>query len=210
MVAFAFGLAGNCDPETVDAPASQLEVRATVLDVEDAPSDGKVPVLVQFFKDGKFVKLAGTHRVTTNGVVLSYNGIAYAERVPMVATGGTYTVVHERGGVPTQVAITVPPRPIVTSPTAGQTVQRSNNLTIGYVGGNGTGVRPSASDGSTGISAASQPDTGTATIDVSALRAGPGTVGLVRDIVASPGGTGFAAARTTYTIGSLDTNVTWQ
>lgn len=207
MVAFS-----ACQPPaTVDEPASALAVKLTVIDTEATPSDGKVPVVMQFFSGGKYVKLAGSAAVTCNGVTLTDHGIGFAERVPIQPPGGVYTFQHSRGGVNTTVSIMAPPRPVITSPTAGATVARTNNLTISYVAGSGSGIRGSAGDASTGKSGNVQPDNGAYTgLDVSTFQAGAGRVGITREFEnIHSGGSGFASVESKYSSGS-DINVTWQ
>jgi hypothetical protein len=198
-------------PATVDEPASALAVKLTVIDTEATPSDGKVPVVMQFFSGGKYVKLASNAAVSCNGVTLTDHGIGFAERVPIQPPGGVYTFQHSRGGVNTTVSITVPPRPVITSPTAGASVPRTSSLTINYVAGSGTGIRGSAGDASTGKSGNVQPDNGAYTgLDVSTFQAGAGRVGINREFEnIHAGGSGFASVESKYTSGS-DINVTWQ
>lgn len=198
-------------PATVDKPASELAVKLTVIDTEANPSDNKVPVVMQFFFDGKYVKLTNSATVTCNGVTLTDHGLGPAERVPIVAPGGTYTFQHSRSGVNTTVSITVPQRPVFVSPTANASVTRSTGLTINYVPGSGSGVRASAGDGSTGLGGNLQTDNGTYTgFDVSSLHAGPGTIGLTREFTnIHSGGTGFSSVESKYSSGS-DIHVSWQ
>jgi len=197
-------------PATVDKPASELAVKLTVIDTDETPSDGKVPVVMQFFFDGKYVKLASNATVTCNGVTLTDHGLGYAERVPIQSVGGTYTFQHSRGGVNTTVSVTAPPRPVFVSPTAGLSVPRSSNLTISYVAGSGSGIRGSAGDGSTGKGGNLQPDNGTYSgFDVSDLNAGAGTIGLTREFTdIHTGGSGFSSVESKYSSGS-DINITW-
>jgi hypothetical protein len=204
------GAAGCPPPSVVDLPAAQLVIQPTIIDVDAHPSDGKVPVIVAFQQAGKAVQLASSNTVTCNGVALIWNGLGYAARVPIVASGGDLTVDHVRAGVTTPVHVTVPSRPQVTSPTAGASLPRTTSLTITYVAAASAGVRPGGGDGATGLSGNEQPDTGTATLDVSKLKAGPGTVSVQRRFVAAPSGTGFAGVATTYSISSVDIPVTWQ
>lgn len=209
-VVIVAGMAGCPPPAVVDVPATQLVIQPTVIDVDPHPSDGKVPVIVTFQQAGKPVQLAGSNTVTCNGVALTWNGLGYAARVPIVTAGGDLAVAHARAGVTTPVHVTVPSRPQVTSPTAGASLPRTTSLTITYVAAASAGVRPGAGDGATGLGGNEQPDTGTATLDVSQLKAGPGTVSVQRRLVASPSGTGFAGVATTYSISSVSIPVTWQ
>jgi hypothetical protein len=202
-------VAGCPPPAVVDVPASGLRIELTVIDVTPSPSDGKVPVLAVFQQGGAAVQIASSASISCQGVNLPWNGLAYAERVPIVPAGGTMTCVHARSGVNTNITLTVPPRPVVTAPAAGASVTRGASVTINYVAGASAGVRPGASDGATGISGAEQADNGTATVNVTQLKAGPGTVSVSRRIVMTPS-TGFASASATYTVSSADTHVTWQ
>jgi hypothetical protein len=193
----------------VDLPASDLDVKIAVLDTSQTPSDGKVPIVVQFVNAGRFVQLASNAAVTCNGVAMSFNGLGYAARVPLVAVGGTYQCAHARNGQTTSASVTVPPRPVFVSPTQNASVARSTSLTITYVADSGTGMRASAGDGTTGLSGNVQPDNGTYTgFDVSTLKAGPGSIGLTRELKFTPSGTGFKSAEVTYSSGA-DINVTW-
>lgn len=204
---------GSCPPPAVvDEPASNLTVKITVIDIDPTPADSEVAMIVQFFSGGRYVQLASNATVSCNGVNLPLGGLGYSERVPLVAPGGMYRFVHSRNGVNTQVNVTVPPRPVVTSPTAGATVPISNNMTITYVADGGTGMSAGAGDGSTGISSGSAvpPDNGTFTgFNVSALHPGPGSVSITREFVFSVPGTGFSAAEVTYRCTSASVNVTW-
>ena len=213
FLAFLVVFNGSCPPPAVvDEPASNLTIKISVLDIESPPSDGKVAMVVQFFSGGKYVQLAANATVTCNGINLPLGGLGYAERVPLVGPGGTYHFVHSRGGVNSQVNVTVPSRPVITSPAAGAHVPISNSLTITYVADGGTGIGASAGDGSTGVGTGTvlQPDNGSFTgFDVSALHAGAGSIGITRQFINNIPGTGFAAAEVTYQCGSPQTNVTW-
>ncbi|HEY0993097.1 MAG TPA: hypothetical protein VGD80_38855, partial [Kofleriaceae bacterium] len=87
---------------------------------------------------------------------------------------------------------------------------RTTNLPIAYVPSTSAGVRPDASDGAIGVRGSEQSETGTAYLDVSALRVGAGTVSVARRFVSLPAATGFQGVVVTYTISSPDTAVTWQ
>jgi hypothetical protein len=133
----------------------------------------------------------------------------YAERVPLVATGGIYTFRHSRAGVNTDVAVVVPPRPVFSSPTtAGASLARSSSFTIHYVAGAGTSVRGDASD-ATNSRNNTQPDDGTHDgLDVSAFTPGPGTLSITRILEAPIGGTGFLSAASKFETGKTIT-ITW-
>ena len=199
-------------PPVVDVTAADLTVEPTIADVDPAPWDGKLLVAVQFLEGGSVVQLALSNTVTCNGVVLIWNGLlrGYIERVPLVGPGGSYAITHMGAGVTTQINVPVPPRPALTSPSPGASLPRTANLMIDYVAASSAGVLPSATGGIISISGAEQPDTGVATLDVTALPVGPGTVGVLRRIVSSPSNTGFGSVTATYTISSVDTHVTWQ
>lgn len=208
-----FLMAGNCSgPATVDRPASDLGVKITVIDSVENPSDGKVPVVMQFFSQGNFVKLSGNATVTCNGVPLVDNGLGNAARVSLQPQGGTYIFQHSRNNVNTTVNVAVAPRPVFQTPTtAGATVPRNNNLVIHYVAGVGSAVRGSATDG-TNSKNNSQPDDGTHEgMDVSAFNAGAGELGLVRTLTDTQhsGGSGFANVESKYETGKR-IDITWQ
>src|SRR5258705_12031680 len=194
----------TCKPTaTLDLAAADLDVKITVIDTDNNPSDHKVPVVVQFFSNGSFVKLAGNATITCNGVNLPNNGLGYAERIPIVAAGGHYTFVHKRNVTTTSANVTVPSRPVINSPLPNTTVTRSANLTINYVPGAGAGVTASAADASTGLGGNTQPDNGNYTgLNVSTLVAGPGSIGLVRDFSSNLSGTGFHTVEVKYNSGS--------
>jgi hypothetical protein len=199
-------------PEVVDLPASALDVTISVIDGTPTPTDGKVIVAAQFSSAGKVVQLGSAATVTCNGVPLVWNGLlgAHAQRVPLVAVGGAYTVSHVRAGVTTTTTLVVPARPVILSPATGATVTRSASLTITYAPGSGTNIRGSAGDGATGLSGNQQPDNGTYTgLDVTSLKVGAGTVGLTRELTATLTGSGYHSAKTSYTTGAADTPVSW-
>jgi hypothetical protein len=208
---FAAGLlaASACDPPpTVDVPAADLVAKATVIDTESSPSDGKIPIVIQFFSADVFVELAGSTAISCNGVAMPWNGLGYAARIPLVAAGGTYDCRHVRSGVTASMLIIVPARPAILSPGAGASVARSASLAVTYVPGGGSGVRISAGDPSTGLGGNLEPDDGSGTVDVSSLKAGPGSIGIVRESTFTPGGSGFQSASVAYSSGSRIT-VTW-
>lgn len=193
----------------VDVPASQLSLEPSIIDSDPTPSDGKLPVVVQFFKGNDFVQLANT-AVMCNGVTLPWGALGYAARVPVPAAGSSMVFTHMRGGTTTMAMIKVPPRPVITSPAAGAMLARTTNLAIGYVPSTSAGVRPDASDSTGAFNGSEQSETGTAYLDVSGLRAGAGTVSIARRFVSLPAATGFQGVVVTYTISSPDTAVTWQ
>ncbi len=212
VVVAGTGMGASCrctPPPTVDEPAANLEVKAGYIDVDESPSDGKQPVIVQLFRGGTFVQLSGATAIDCNGVPLTWNGIGYAERVPLVPPGGTYTISYVRSAMITRMSVTVPPRPVITTPATGATVTRSATFQIIYPPGGGTSVRPGVAGPVTSRSGEAQPDDGTATIDASDVGTGAGSVSLVRDIEGTVSGTGFAAARFIYSTGKRQP-VVWQ
>lgn len=209
LLVLCFSLAGcsGCQqPSVVDAPASALDVKIAVLDIAEVPSDGKVVVVMQFFQGSSTVELASSITVRCNGVVLPWNGLMFghAERVPIQPLGGTYSFTFTRGGVTTTANVTVPARPVFSSPTlSGTMLARSSTFSIHYVPGAGTSVRGGANDATNAVNN-SQPDDGTHDgLDVSAFVPGPGTLSITRTLEGALTGTGFASVKTKY-----DTNTT--
>lgn len=209
QLGFVLALAACKVAPATAAAAAEREIKPAIIDLEPAPADGKVPVVVQFFDGGAYVQLGATSSVTYNGVALGWNGLGYAERVPIVAAGGSITIAHLRGGVTTQLTVAVPARPVVMSPASGASLPRTS-VELHYIAATSAGIRPSASDGATGVNGTEQPDTGTAMLEVSTLHAGAGTLGLSRRITSMQSDTGFASATATYTIFSAPTAVVWQ
>lgn len=209
-------LALGCTPApVVNVSPSALDARVNVVDAEPNPSDNKVVITVQFYSSGQFVQPAGAV-ITANGTVLSFSGgIGYVERVPMVAAGGTYTIVHAVGGTSTTIAaVTAPPRPVITSPSAGAVLPRTS-ATIAYVAGTGTNVSGRAAgtragSGSVSVTANDQPDNGTyGPLATNGFDAGAGHVSLTRVLVLSPASSGFNSVQLTYNVGNR-VAVTWQ
>jgi hypothetical protein len=209
-------LALGCTPApVVNVSPSALDARITVVDHEPNPSDGKVVITVQFFSNGQFVQPAGAV-VTANGTSLPFNGgIGYVDRVPMVAAGGTYTIVHAAGGTSTTIAaVTAPQRPVITTPSAGAVLSRGST-NIAYVAGTGTHVSGQArgtraGSGSVSATANDQPDDGSyGPITTTVFDAGAGTLSLTRVLVSSPAGSGFNSVQVTYNVGNR-VAVTWQ
>jgi hypothetical protein len=200
------GCSGCQQPSVVDAPASALDVKISVLDIAEVPSDGKVIVVMQFFQGSSTVEMASNISVRCNGVTLHWNGLMFghAERIPIQPVGGTYSCTFTRGGVTTTANVTVPARPVFSSPTlSGAMLARSSTFSIHYIPGGGTSVRGGANDASNAANN-SQPDDGSHDgLDVSAFIPGPGTLSITRTLEGALSGTGFASAKTKY-----DTNTT--
>ncbi len=210
--AWLAGCSGCQSPGVVDVPASNIDVKISVLDIAEVPSDGKVIVVMQFFQGGTVVQVSSNVALTCNGVALTWNALlsGHAERVPIQPVGGTYVCQYSRGGVNTTASVTVPPRPVFVTPTiAGATLARNNNFTIHYAAGTGTSVRGDASDGPNSKNN-SQPDDGTHDgLDVSGFSAGPGTLSVTRVLEGTLTGTGFLSAKTHYDT-NKQINITWQ
>jgi hypothetical protein len=205
---------GNCQNQWVtpaDTSAANLDVKVSVIDLPGA-SDNTNIVVMQFRSGGKSVKFAGGETVTCNGINLTLNELlfGYAERIPIVAVGGTYHFVYTRAGVPTTVDLVVPQRVVFTSPTNGATVARNNNMTINYVADGGSGVNASGSGPSGNLNRnVFQADNGTYTgLDSTSFGAGAGEISLERKFEGSIGGTGFHSAEKQYSSWSK-INVTW-
>lgn len=208
--AWAGCLDSNFGVNAVDLPANQLSIEPTIDDPDAAPADGMIPVTVQFFHANDYVKLASAS-ISANGVTLPFGATGYATRIPIVPSGGNIVFAYTRAGITTQFPYRVPQRPTITAPTANDPLLRAANLMINYVSSpSGSTVHPVASDASAGITGGEQSETGTAFLDVSGLRPGPGSVGIVRRIVTTPPNSGFASAAVTYSITSLPTPVVWQ
>lgn len=211
VVLGVFLLLSACNPpDTVDKPAAELDVKIHVLDTDENPSDGKVPVVMQFFFGGKYVKLTGNAAISCNGVPLQDQGLGYMGRVPLESAGGAYTFQHSRGGVNTLVTVTAPPRPVFAPPTIeGATIARTNNLSIYYLAGNGKSVRGRASDGTNSTDNSQDDDGIHEGLDVSGFSAGPGTLSLTREFADPISGSGFHSVENKYSI-LKRINITWQ
>jgi hypothetical protein len=194
--------------KSVDVPASQLSIEPTIFDVDLAPPDGMVSVVVQFFQGNEYVRLSSA-TLTANDVAVPYGSMGYTTRIPVVTSGGPITFTHTRAGTVASFTFRVPPRPTVTSPK--DDVKRVRNLMITYTSADGQGVRPLASDTLSEIVGSELSDSGmTSPLDVTALHPGAGSVRVARRYVTAVPGSGFQSAAVTYTIGSLPTPVTWQ
>ncbi len=201
LAACLAGCSGCQAPSVIDAPASNVDVLISVLDIDEMPSDGKVIVVMQFFQNGKVVQMASNIALSCNGTALTWNAllVGHAERVPIQPVGGTYSCLFTRGGVNTTANVSVPPRPVFAAPTiSGAQLTRTSSFTIHYIAGTGTSVRGNASD-ATNSKNNSQPDDGTHdALDVSGFTAGPGTLSITRTLEGALSGTGFLSAKTQY------------
>lgn len=195
--------------KSVDVPASELAIEPTIFDVDPAPPDGMVSLVVQFFQGSDYVRLSSA-TLTVNGMPVPYSSMGYNTRIPVVTSGGPITFTYTRAGTVTSFTYRVPPRPTITSPMANATVTRAGTLMVMYVSAAGQAVRPLAADASLSVTGDEQSDSGTARLNVSGLRPGAGSVSVARRYVTAAPGSGFQAAAVTYTIGSLPTPVIWQ
>jgi len=204
-------LLNACKPaDTVDKSASELDVKVQVQDILENPSNDSVAVVMQFFVDGKQVKLEENAAITCNGAPLTEDSRGYGGRVPQQPVGGAYTFQHSRDGVNTAAVVTVPARPVFSHPTVeGAAITRTTNLTISYVPNDGKALRGRASDGNNSVSN-SQNDDGTHEgLDVSGFNAGPGYLSLIREYEEPLGGTGFHSVQKKY-ISGKQIEITWQ
>jgi len=196
----------------LDAPGSSLAVKITINDLTATPSDGRVPVIMQFLTNGSPVQLADNATVTANRDVLTWNGdvSGYAGRVAPINRVYYWDFKHTRNGVKSEVLVDMqlPYRPVILSPTAGARVTRSSNLPVTYVPGGGIGVRCYADDGSTTLAGTVQPDNGTCSLDVLSFHNGPGSVSVTRELARTPTNWGFQSVTVDHTIGARET-VTW-
>src|SRR5215813_3309420 len=132
VLAVGAGCVNGSAAETmvVDVPAAQLIIEPSIIDSDPSPSDGKVPVVVQFFHANTYVQLAGNASVMCNGMALPFGGLGYSARIPLPVAGENLVFSHVRGGMITMTTIKVPPRPMVTSPSDGAMLTRSTSLAI--------------------------------------------------------------------------------
>lgn len=213
LAGLCFALAACSSPwvTPADTSAANLDAVVSVVDMP-ASSGGTNLVMWQFTYQGKPVRFASGETVTCNGVPLVLNELvsAYAGRVTRVPEGGTYQFTYTRNGVTTSLSLTVPPRVVFTYPTSGATVSRSNNLTVTYVPGNGTGVDAGASDTSSAVRRnVFESDNGTYTgLDVTSLGPGTGTIFLTRRFDTTIPSNGFHSARQLYDSMS-EISITW-
>lgn len=206
-----FVLTTGCEPpQVVNEPAAKLGVQVNILDTDPSPSDGKVPITIQFSLNGKVVQLSDDAEVRCESTPMLYRGfLGYSARVPLGAAGSTYTCTHTFGTTVSTVSVPVPTRPSFTSLTEGAPVERSKTLQIQYQTNNAASVRVTATDGTDTVGGDDQSDNGTYKIDTSTLKAGEGSISLSKDIQSEPSGTGFASAKINYTITSV-LKVTWK
>ncbi len=193
-----------------DTSPGTLDVKISVLDIYPAQND--LAVIVQFLSSGAVVTFNNGELVTCNGNSLAFNALAsgYSGRVAQVTPGARYRFDYTRAGTTTTVEVTAPSRPAILTPAAGAQVPRTANLTLTYPPAGGTAVRGGASDATASAgNPGEQPDSGQyAGVDVTSLRAGPGSVSLTRILRYPVPGTAFHSVTVEYDV-SVDRPVTW-
>jgi hypothetical protein len=212
VVALGVALAwAGCTPAAVvDEPASNLDVKFSVLDLDAAPSDGDIPVVASFTLNGALVKFGGNVAVTCNGTPLQFSELlGHGARVSQQAPGGIYTFAFTRNGTSTSVAVNVEARPVVLTPTSGQMIPAADPLTITYQKATSSGVEGSASTPAKGVLGNLQDDTGTYSNFTITGLTGPGSVSLTREFLKMISGSGFKSAASDYKAGSVDVSVTF-
>ena len=192
-----------------DSSPGAMDVKLSVEEGGEE-KDGTALVSMLFNVSDGIAQFQAGETVTCNGLPLMYVPLlGYSAWVPTRAPGGAYEFVYTRQGTPTKVSMKALDRPLVTSPMRGAMLQRSNHLSITYMAAGGNDVRAEAGDGKTFTLGSSQPDTGTYTgLDVTQLKAGPGTLGLVRVVDSALQNTGFKSVETSYQVSS-SMAVTW-
>lgn len=200
------GCIGCCTPSVYHGPASSLDVLITIMDLDEDPGDGSVPIAVQFLYTGNPVQIDKGISITCNGIAMPWRPTfnCYLERIPRQAAKDVYEFVYTDRGIKSTVRATVPERPRFSTPTAaGATLPRSSQFTIRYAAGGGTSLIGRASDATKSVSS-SQIDDGTHDgLDVSGFAAGPGKLSITRTLEWTVPAIGFQSATITY-----DTNTT--
>jgi hypothetical protein len=185
-------------------------VNIVIVDPDESPSDNKVLVNIQFFSNGSLVKLANNISVKCNNEALPATDLGYMSRIPIAPANGRYNFQYSRNAVNTNVMVPVQARPVITAPSRGAVIPRSSPLGISYVPGNSKGVRAGASNSSSSTSGDVQDDDGLyEAFNVSSLQAGPGQLGLTRELTFTLPPGGFKSVKVNYSTGSRF-NVTWQ
>ncbi len=204
-------LAGCTGTRLSSEPPEGLEVKATFADLEGA-ADGKQSVAVQFFEEGELVELTSGPTIRCNGVELARTGLGYVGRVPQLPSGGAYVIEHALREEKVEMKVTVPPRPVITSPARNAQLVRSRSQDIE--------VMPLLSTGNLSVMASAvgpggnaqspwQADTGRITLTTEAVGVGAGTLSVIREHSGISTGSGFAAASFKYEI-ETELPVVWQ
>jgi hypothetical protein len=211
LLVYALIIVESCvTPPIVDLAATDLDVNILVVDPDESPSDNKVLVNIQFFSNGSLVKLANNISVKCNNEALPATDLGYMSRIPIAPANGRYNFQYSRNAVNTNVIVPVQARPVITAPSRGAVIPRSNNLGISYVPGNSVGVHAGASNSSSSTSGDVQDDDGLyEAFNVSSLQAGPGQLGLTRELTFTLPPGDFKSVKVNYSTGSRF-NVTWQ
>lgn len=206
------GCVGCCTPSIYHGPASGLDVRITVLDLDEKPGDGKVLTVVQFLFSGNPVQIDPGITVQCNGITMSWYGSFYghAERIPQQPAKGSYAITYKDAGIISTARVTVPERPVFAAPTiAGATLSRSDKFTIRYVAGSGNTVLGRASDASRNVSNSQVDDGSLDGLDVSGFDPGPGKLSITRTQEWSVDDTGFHSVDATFSM-NRQVPVTWR
>lgn len=201
------GTAACAAEDTADEAALNLAVHAALIDLDDAPADGRLAIRVEFFEGKTPIQLGPATPVACNGVTLGWDGLGYAGRVVALVPGGAYAI--SRGPRAAVIELPAMARPAITAPEPGAVVTRSATFTIRYVADNGAYVRPIASGPSSTRNGVEQLDTGSATIDASEVGAGAGRVALLREVELLDFDHPYAVSRVRYTLGTSHP-VTWR
>lgn len=205
----ALATAGGCVAQSsTGVTADRIEIEATFTD-QELSSDGKQPVAVQFFESGKLVQLRNGATIRCNGVELAQTTLAFAGRVPIEPDGGIYEITHELHDELATLTVPVPARPTITSPAAGAQLPRTVAQVVTFAPVSGSLIRLSAAGPAGTKDAGWIADSGSATVDVTALGAGTGTLSVMRRVEGAVADTGFAKARFSYAIDKSLT-VVWQ
>ncbi len=206
------GCIGCCTPSVYHGPASSLDVRVTVLDLDEKPGDGRVPVVVQFLYSGNPVQIDPGITVTCNGVTMAWSAafFGHIERIPLQQAKGIYEIVHREGRFISTARAVVPERPVFKAPTiAGATIPRSTNFTIRYVADGGNAVLGRASDARTNVSSSQMDDGSHDGLDVSGFAPGPGRLSITRTLETPLPTTGFLSAQAIFEM-NTSIAITWQ
>jgi len=195
------------------APSDQLAATISIIDEPNA-ADGKNICVLELKRGGALVQSFGDGAlITCNGISMVYNNLApgFAARIPAQPTGGGYAFVLTRGGVVTPLTVPAVERPQLTGPLPGARVPRRRDLTVSYVPGGGDHVVVAASDGlDAHRSNGQRPDDGSyQNLDVTGLRAGPGTIRLTRTITSTPRSDAFTSTKVVYRIAAM-IDVVWE
>lgn len=204
-------LAGCTATRLSSEPPEELEVKVTFADLEGA-ADGKQAVAVQFFESGELVELTSGPTIRCNGVELSRTGLGYVGRVTQVPSGGMYVIEHALREEKVEMKVTVPPRPVITSPARNAQLVRAKSQDIEVMpllSTGGLSVMASAVGPGGNAQSPWQADNGRITITTEAVGVGAGTLSVLREHSGTSTGSGFGAASFKYEI-ETKLPVVWQ